>query len=230
MSDDIWYNIRMTVFVTAMPGEAQTVLGNMTEVVQSEACGKKIYSGRLCGRPTAVVVTDVGKVNAACGAQYAIDALNADKIINIGVAGGLNEHTSVGQIYGISHVVQYDFDLAQLNGTTIGTLNEFAEPYLTLAKTEIYELRRLGTGDRFNDSAADYSLLTHDLKADIRDMECGAIAQVCAHAGVRLYAFKCISDVAGSGSTTEQYMKNLEHCFKELTSAVPAIFEGVENE
>ncbi len=212
-----------------MSGEAQTVLDNMNDIAQATVCGKKIYRGKLCGRDTAVVVTDVGKVNAACGAQYAIDALGADKIINIGVAGGLNDGTRVGQIYGISHVVQYDFDLAQLNGTQIGTLNEFEEPYLPLATIPLYELKKLGTGDRFNDSTADFALLTRELKADVRDMECGAIAQACAHAGVKLYSFKSISDAAGSGSTTEQYARNLELCFKELTSAIPEIFKGVEN-
>lgn len=212
-----------------MPGEAQTVLGNMEEVTTLTACGKKVYRGKLCGKETAVIVTDVGKVNAACGAQYAVDVLGADKIINIGVAGGLNEGTTVGEIYGISAVAQYDFDLVQLNGTPMGTLNEFEEPYLPLDAIHLYPLKNLGTGDRFNDSKRDFELLTGELKADIRDMECGAIAQACAHAGVKCYSFKCISDVAGSGSTTEQYLANLELCYSNLTAAMPAIFEGVNN-
>lgn len=212
-----------------MSGEAQTVLGNMEEVTHLTACGKKVYRGKLCGKETAVIVTDVGKVNAACGAQYAVDVLGADRIINIGVAGGLNDGTTVGEIYGISAVVQYDFDLVQLNGTPMGTLNEFEEPYLPLDTTPLYPLKNLGTGDRFNDSKRDFELLTGKLKADIRDMECGAIAQACAHAGVQCYSFKCISDVAGSDSTTEQYLANLELCYKNLTAAMPTIFEGVNN-
>ena len=201
----------------------------MKDISARTACGKKVYSGKLCGKETAVIVTDAGKVNAACGAQYAVDVLGADKIINIGVAGGLNDGTTVGEIYGISAAVQYDFDLVQPNGTTVGTLNEFTEPYLPLDTIPLYPLKNLGTGDRFNDSKSDFELLTKELKADIRDMECGAIAQACAHAGVKLYSFKCISDVAGSGSTTEQYLSNLEMCYKNLTAAMPAIFEGVHN-
>lgn len=219
----------MTVFVIAMASEAEAVLANMQTKNSYCACDKKVVTGTLCGRETAVVVCGVGKVNAACGAQYAVDALNADKIINIGVAGGLNDGTAVGDIFGISEAVQYDFDLTQLKGTQAGTLSEFDKPYLPFSTIPLYPLKKLGTGDRFNDSPADYALLTRVLNADVRDMECGAIAQACIHAGVKLYSFKAISDVAGSGSTTEQYRRNLEMCLQKLTRAIPGIFEGVCN-
>ena len=39
-------------------------------------------------------------------------------------------------------------------------------------------------------------------------MEGGAIVQAAKSAGVPVYSFKAISDVAGSGSTTDQYLKN----------------------
>lgn len=213
----------------AMASEAQAVLANMEEKEQFISCGKQVIKGRLNGKATAVVITGVGKVNAACGAQYAIDMLGADKIINIGVAGGLNDGTKVADIYGIERAVQYDFDLTQLNGTPMGTLNEFEEPYLALNTLPLYPLKKLGSGDRFNDSKADFILLTKELGADIRDMELGAIVQACVHAGIKIYSFKAISDVAGSGSTTEQYMHNLAMCNARLEQAVPEIFEGVEN-
>ena len=219
----------MTVFVIAMDSEAQAVICNLASATRSTSCGKKIIRGTLCGKQTAVVICGVGKVNAACGVQYAIDALAADKIINMGVAGGLNANMRPCEIYGISEAVQYDFDLAQLNGTSIGTLNEFDRAYLPLNTTNRYALKRIGTGDRFNDSPLDFKLLTDTLKADIRDMECAAMAQVCIHAGVEFYAFKGISDVAGSGSTTEQFTKNLAECNAKLAAAVPEIFMDVDN-
>ncbi len=54
-------------------------------------------------------------------------------------------------------------------------------------------------------------------------MECAAVAQVCAHAGVPLYACKIISDVAGSGSTTEQYLKNLSVCYETMKNQLEKI-------
>lgn len=210
-----------------MESEAKAVTDNMQGITEHTACDKHIYRGTLCGRETCVVVTGVGKVNAACGAQYAIDVLGATKIINTGVAGGLNDGTKVGDIYGICAAVQYDFDLVQLNGTKIGTLNECDRPYLPLCTAGNYPLRKLASGDRFNDDRRDFLLLTEDFGADIRDMEGGAIAQACVHAGIPFYSFKAISDVAGSGSTTEQYIKNTALCADNLKRSICGIYADV---
>ena len=199
-----------------MQKEAQPLIEAMQDLTQKTVYGKKVYSGTLFGSPAHIVVCGVGKVNAACGAQYAISELKADEIVNIGVAGGLNDSVTIGEIYSVERAVQYDFDLTELNGTAIGTLDECKENYLPLAADSDFPARRLATGDRFNDSIADYGLLTDTLNADIRDMECGAIAQVCMHAGVKLYSYKIISDLAKSGSTSEQYFKNLQLCFNTL--------------
>lgn len=214
----------MKVFVIAMHGEAEPILdkiygkngekrGSYAEIIN----GKTVYRGNFYGEMVGVIVCGVGKVNAACEAQFAIDNMGADEIINIGVAGGLNESVKIGEIYSISEAVQYDFDLTQLNGTEIGTLDECDKNYLPV-NCGGYPERRLATGDRFNDSKDDYDLLTKVLNADIRDMEGAAIAQVCMHAGVPFRSFKIISDVAGSGSTTEQYAKNLLLCLQKLES------------
>ncbi len=218
----------MIVFVIAMESEAKPVIDNMNEVRYSEAHGRKVAFGKLCGEQCAVVICGVGKVNAAAGTQYAIDCLSADKIINIGVAGGLNDGTRVADIYAISECVQYDFDLVAINGTPMGTLNEYDTPYLPLAVAGSYPLKKLGTGDRFNDDIEDYKLLTDVLNADIRDMEGGAIAHACRHAGLPCYMFKAISDVAGSGSTGEQFVNNLNKCTLKLGEEICNIFTAVK--
>ncbi|MDE6001675.1 MAG: 5'-methylthioadenosine/S-adenosylhomocysteine nucleosidase [Clostridia bacterium] len=214
----------MKCFLIAMEKEAAPLIAAMTSVKEKLINGKRVICGKLFGEKTGVIICGVGKVNAACGTQYAIDKMKADAIINLGVAGGLNNGVTLGEVYAISHAVQYDFDLTQLNGTDIGTLDECKDNYLPLATGSAYPLKRLATGDRFNDDKSDFKLLTKVLKADIRDMECGAIAQVCMHAGVKCYAYKIISDVAGSGSTTEQYIKNLSLCFETLKRELKNIF------
>lgn len=190
---------------------------------------KRVVLGSIFGKEIAVVICGVGKVNAASGAQYAIDCLGATEIINLGVAGGMNGSVEVGGIYSVSAVVQYDFDLVQLNGGKIkmGTLDGFTENYLPLTPSKGFELRRVGTGDRFNDDYKDYLLLTEELGADIREMELGAIAQVCILAGVECRSFKIISDLAGSGSTTEQYRENLGICFASLRANLKKIIDAV---
>lgn len=217
----------MICFVIALNGEAEPVIANMTEVKETIEYDKRVVRGKIDGVATAIIVCNVGKVNAATATQYAIDRLGADAIINTGTAGGLNDGLQVANIYGISHAVQYDFDLVQLNGTTIGTLNEYNEAYLPISTVDGLPLKKLATGDRFNDDKKDYLLLTNELKADVRDMEGGAIAQVCRHANVPFYSFKVISDIAGSGSTTEQFLSNLALCGKAVEKNIKAIFRSV---
>ena len=218
----------MKCFVIAMDSEAEPVISAMKIERKFPFCGKKIFLGELYGESVGVVVCGVGKVNAAVGAQIAVDELGAEIIINLGVAGGLNDSLSIGNIYSISKAVQYDFDLTSINGTPIGTLDECKENYLPLATSSAYPLKAIATGDRFNDSKSDFELLTKVLKADIRDMECGAVTQACMHAKIKCYAFKIISDLAGSGSTVEQYRNNLKICFKNLEKELENIVKSVK--
>lgn len=218
----------MKCFVIAMEKEARVLLDEMQVEKDYRTGGMHVALGKLFGRDTAVVVCGVGKVNAARGTQYAIDCLGATGIINLGVAGGLHGGVEVGGIYAVFSAVQYDFDLVQINGGQVGALDGFAENYLPLTLTDGFEPRRVGTGDRFNDDYEDFLLLTEVLDADIRDMELGAIAQVCILSNIECRAFKIISDIAGSGSTTEQYVKNLEKCLETLKYNLKKIVGAVE--
>ena len=87
--------------------------------------------------------------------------------------------------------------------------------------------RKLATGDRFNDSPVDHDLLLR-LGADLRDMEGGAIVEVCKYAGVPCVSFKAVSDVYGSGSTTEQYQKNLSRACLNLKAYMGEVFAALD--
>lgn len=217
----------MICFVIAMDKEAAPIISAMERVKERQLSGKRVVLGNLFKKKIAIIVCGVGKVNAACGAQLAVDKFKAEKIVNIGVAGGLKKDLKVADIYEISHAVQYDFDLVQISGKPIGTLDGYDENYLPLNICRKYPAKRLATGDRFNDSKDDFKLLTKALDADIRDMEGGAVAQVCMQTGVKCYSFKIISDLAGSGSTTEQYKNNLSLCFETLKRELKNITEIV---
>ena len=107
----------------------------------------------------------------------------------------------------------------------MGTLDEYDEPYLSLNTLKGFKKRKLGTSDRFNDSLDDFNLLTKELNADIRDMEGGAIVQGALCAKLPVYSVKAISDVAGSGSTTEQFLINKDKALQNLKAQFPSIFK-----
>lgn len=223
----------MITAIIAMESEAEILLKNAKITAEKALLGKKTYEGEFCGKKFSLLLCGVGKANAAIGAGAGLAIYRPSALLNFGVAGGLNATTELCAVYSIGKSVQFDFDLTQLNGGKIGTLDEYSENYLPLsplpsALTSEYPARALGTADRFNDSAADYRLLTKELCADIRDMEGGAIVQAAKSAGVPVYAFKAISDIAGSGSTTEQYLKNRAAALKNLEKALPEIFAAID--
>lgn len=212
--------------VIAMQSEAEILLDQMQILRSLTVSGKKVHVGRMCGKDLALCVCGVGKVNAALGAQLLISKFDAEKLLNFGVAGSLNATTKLCKVYQICEAVQFDFDLVQLNGTKIGTLNEYKENYLALNLLDLpIDKRKLGTSDRFNDDVSDFELLTKELKADIRDMEGGAVVQAAYAAELPVYIVKAISDVAGSGSTTEQFLKNTGKALANLKSVLPTIFD-----
>ncbi len=212
--------------VIAMQSEADILLDQMKIHRSLTVSGKKIHVGTAFGKEIAVCICGVGKVNAALGAQLLVSKFDAAKLLNFGVAGGLNKSTELCSVYQIGKAVQFDFDLTQLNGTKIGTLDEYQENYLSLSLFKAaLPVKNLGTSDRFNDSPADYKLLTEELEADIRDMEGAAIVQAAYAAELPVYSVKAISDVAGSGSTTEQFLINKDKALQNLKAVLPMIFE-----
>lgn len=213
--------------VIAMDSEAEALLSQMEIEGISSLFGKPVYTGKAFGKDVLLVVCGVGKVNAAAGACAALQK-GADVVLNFGVAGGLHGNTEVAEIYVIEKVVQYDFDITQLEGGKIGTLDGETENFLRLSIPENLKFprRALGTGDRFNDSVKDHELLI-ELGCDIREMECGAIAQICKAAGVPLVSVKTISDVYGAGSTTQQFEKNLARANLTLQSKMREILESI---
>ncbi len=211
--------------VIAMQSEADILLNEMKIQSSLKISGKQVYVGSAYGKETVVCVCGVGKVNAALGTQLLISKYDVKTLLNFGVAGGLNAGTKLCVVYQIESAVQFDFDLTQLNGTKIGTLDEYTENYLPLSLLPLtFEKKKLGTSDRFNDSPVDFELLTKELQADIRDMEGAAIVQAAISAQLPVYSVKAISDVAGSGSTTEQFLVNKNKALENLKGYLPNIF------
>ena len=199
----------MRAFVIAMRCEADAVEPHLKP-------GDRLY------------VAGIGKVNAAAATQEAI-CEGADEIWNIGLCGGFGDDIEVGDIYGAESATEYDFDLAKINGVSVGVLDGFDTPYLHCYKPQVLRenppkwfkgWRILATGDRFNDSEADHELITKTLCASLRDMEGAAVAHVCKLAGVKCVSLKCVSDVAGRGAMTDQYMDNRARCLVGLSQAL----------
>ena len=212
----------MKVFVVAMDSEAEAVTRRLSGMSESRVRGRRIVRGSLRGEPTAVVVSGIGKANAAAGTMLAALELHPDEILNVGVCGGFDPAMRIGELYEVDRSVQYDFDLAMVNGTEIGVLNERDTPYIPMRTTGRYPVRTLATGDHFNDGTADFPLLRR-LGVGLRDMEGAAVAQIAESSAIPVRALKCVTNVIGAGATG-QYGDNLKRCLDILSDALEAWF------
>ena len=216
------------VFVIAMECEAEAVARNFADARGEKLFGRKVIRGTLGGEPTAVIVSGIGKVNAAASTQLAIATLGAEKVLNVGVAGGLDPKLRVGDLLRVARVVQYDFDLSKINGTPIGTLDEYKTPFFELAVAgEGLPEATVATGDRFADGEEIVNFLRKTFGANVCEMELGAIAHVASRAGVKVHSWKAISDVAGNETQADQYKRNLKACLDSLSAKIPALFKAV---
>lgn len=227
MQQETVLRFKRPMFVVAMDNEAAAVARAFTgEVSEETVFGRRVVSGLFHETPVALVVTGVGKANAAAGAQLAL-ARGADVLVNAGVAGGLVPTMRVADRFRVRAAVQYDFDLAAINGTQVGTLNEYQTRELPLLTVGDLSDAVLGTGDRFNESEIDHRFLVDDVHATLRDMEGAAIAHVAARAGVSCVSYKTVSDVHGSGSTVEQYLAHLAQALDALADETPRVLTAL---
>lgn len=206
----------MRAFVIAMESEAEAVRPHLRPE-------DRIY------------VSGVGKVNAAAATQRAI-CEGAEEIWNAGLCGGFGDDIEVGDIFGVESATEYDFDLAKINGVSVGVLDGCSSPYIHCYKPpELLERvpkwfggwKILATGDRFSDSEDDFELITKTLCASLRDMEGAAVAHVCWLNGAKCFLMKCVSDVAGQGAMTDQYLDNRQRCLLKLSMAMKKLVADV---
>ena len=217
----------MLTAIIAMQKEADALLRRADILKEYDFYGKAAFRARAFGKEFDLIVCGVGKTNAAACTALAVGSLGATSLLNFGVAGGISDRTKIGKIFRIDRAVQYDFDLSEVNGTAIGTLDEYVSPYFTLKTgNSAFENAILATGDHFKDGTDELALL-NGLGAEVRDMEGGAIAHVAQFTKIPLFMYKAISDEAGKESVS-QYKANLEKALGNLSDAMEIIFGEID--
>jgi adenosylhomocysteine nucleosidase len=135
-----------------------------------------------------VLLTGVGKVNAAVTVSEALATARPAAVINVGTAGSVRSGWE--GTHEVSRVLQHDLDndlLLALTGRSFAVPIELGGDGPTLA-----------TGDSFVSSAADRDRIA--AVADLVDMEGYAVAMAARHAGVPVRLVKHVSDAADDGA------------------------------
>jgi adenosylhomocysteine nucleosidase len=219
----------MIGIIVAMNNESETLLSQMKKTNISCSLKKNIIEGEFEGEQIVIIISGIGKVNAAISTQFLIDNYKINKLLNLGLAGGIGKDIEIGDVFFIEKAVQYDFDLSLINDVEIGRLEDFEDKYILVSSfsSNNFLFKKLATGDRFNEDKNDEKLLTDYMKADLRDMEGGAIAQVATLNEIPLFIVKAVSDKIEKDSISS-YFEQSTYALKKLKEKMKEIFTVIK--
>ena len=218
----------MIALVVALDSEAKSFLDKIQNKKEFLIAGKKTYSGTVANKDVVLSICGVGKVNAGLATQLLIDKYSPEYIVNFGTAGGMNSTVKVKDYYLINECAQYDFDLSYLDPVPVGYIQDYQRvlfPTFT-DKLDFLPESKVASGDRFNDDTKDVATILN-MGCTLRDMEGGAIAQVCLANQTKLVMVKGVSDVYGAQTATEQFLSNLHGVSEGFADIIERVIKAL---
>ena len=85
----------MLAIIAAMQNEADTLLSSAQIEQSYTEHGKRVWEGEAFGVPFLLILSGIGKSNAAAAAMLAL-TLGADRLLGFGAAGGITAQAHIG--------------------------------------------------------------------------------------------------------------------------------------
>ena len=171
--------------IAPMPNELRPVVKLLGLTRTGERGGMPVYSGTFEGAEVVATRTGIGPALAEAATEELLRANEVDRVIVVGIAGGLEPVSAVGDLIVPEEVVD----------------DATGERFRATPAEGVTAKGVIRTGD-----ADDYGLDDGDV-ARLRgegftalDMETAAVARVCERRGTPWLAFLAISDMAGDSS------------------------------
>ena len=217
--------------IVAMDEEAEAIEAIMKNIEIKEKGNVRFLVGNIEGKKCILTKSGVGKVNAARTTQILIDNFNVQCVINAGAAGAINSVLNIGDVVIGKHVVQHDFDITAFGHskgyiTGVGDrvecdtklINEFEKVIKEMPERNYnIKLGIVATGDIFCTETYMKDKIRGKFDADVVDMECGAIAQVCYLDEVPFAVIRSVSDTP-NGNNASTFDENLKLASKRCAN------------
>lgn len=198
----------MILIVCAMENEARVIRESLKDIEALELTPQKHYfKGKLKNKDVCLLVTGIGKVNAAALTSLVLSKEFFTHIINIGYAGGQKPY-KIGDIILIKDASYHDVDVTSANSIyEYGQIPNMPHPFLSdfeLVKKLKFTLKAnalsLYTGDKF------MTQKIHDAPG-VYDMEGAAIYQAAYIFETPVISIKLISDILDSETQKDDYAR-----------------------
>lgn len=209
----------MIIVVCAMMDEARTIAHYL---VKKEEYPFPRYEGYLSNKEVVLIVSGIGKANAASALTYAFGLYpKAELVINLGIAGGYKVERH--QVYMIEEASYHDVDVTIFDYEK-GQVPAFPTWYQSdpnmmnklpkMARTKLY------TGDIF--STTNFVETPY-----VVDMEGTSFYQVAHRFKYPIISIKMVSDVIGSKTQVEDYVETeidfAEYLYDELLAVLEVL-------
>ncbi len=150
---------------------------------------------------------------------------NYDLVLNVGVAGSLEENIEIGAVYSLTNAIHHDIDITAL-GVEKGRLSSGV---VSTPIIEIDELNQcaIASGSKFISEPEERLELGKRTGAKLCDMETAIYASICDSIGMPFYAIRSVSDTILDGEE-HTYEANLEVAIKNAQKKAIEFIEGIE--
>lgn len=217
--------------IVAMDEEREAIVNLMTEMKVEQVYNLRFLRGKIQGKKCVLVKSGIGKVNAARATQVMIHNFNIQYIINLGAGGSINGLLNIGDVLIGKQVIQHDFDITAFGHskgyiTGVGDkitcnrdlVNEMEQIIQSIPERS-YQIKMgtIATGDIFCTESWMTDKIRAKFNADVVDMECAAIAQVCYLDNVPFIAIRSISDTP-NGKNSSTFDENLKLASKRCAN------------
>jgi adenosylhomocysteine nucleosidase len=232
------YGEEITLLLQKVEGKKETVIA-----------GLRFTEGTLYGRKVVVVLTGIGKVNAAITTTLAIEHFHPAELLFSGIAGGVDPALSPGDLVIGKKLAYHDYgtltDSIKLDPTRNPATTQNNPLYFPCNDTLIGIAQRVSrtlplespiegrpaphvvsgtivTGDVFISSRQATRRLWQNMNAEATDMEGAAVAQTCWQQGVPFIVVRCLSDAADSDAEKDiaRFYRAAAHNAAMLVAAI----------
>jgi adenosylhomocysteine nucleosidase len=171
--------------IAPMPNELRPVVELLGLRRTGERGGMPVYTGTVDGTEVVATRTGIGPARAEAATEELLGTTDVDRVLVVGIAGGLEPVSAVGDLIVPEEVVD------------AATGERFrATPTPGLAVRGVI---RMGGEDDYALGDGDVARLLDDGFTAL-DMETAAVARVCERHGIPWLAFRAVSDIAGDSS------------------------------
>ena len=158
-----------------------------------------------------ILITGVGKVNAAASTAAALATATPSMVINMGTAGGLK--AGITGTHVITRVMQHDLNSDAIFALIGHHVGEPIDVHLPTWLPAQHQRSTLASGDVFVSDPAVRDRLAQ--QADLVDMEGYAVARTARLAGVPALLVKQVSDSA-DGTAGRTWVETVHECAEVL--------------